>query len=344
MKDINKPFLYRDGIKKIVQTLSGNERIHLGIRPYGFHAGNSLALVGYPHILCREFENAQEKKANFTFIVSINDWEQDHLDGPDYRTLPFNIYPKNTTIQNLYQADGKVKTVDYWQPILEQAVKYGVRQFPKVTCEFYRNSELLKYTEYRDLLFETIMNPKKQAGLYIQYSGKQVLSDPVKYASPVCSTCKKVDGETTIDTTKNEIHFKCNSCDISRSDHYALFDYWWYHKPLFIGRMLVYDIDIALSGGDHYSEGDFLLRKKFLEEYAPTTKIPKMIFTPTLNALKKQGRMSKSRLNTSFPDLDKIILLANTIDNSEVNITKDHILEIDEKGFRNYIFNLDFSN
>jgi hypothetical protein len=40
-----KPFLYLDGLEEIVKELNGQEKIHIGIRPYGFHAGNALAFV-----------------------------------------------------------------------------------------------------------------------------------------------------------------------------------------------------------------------------------------------------------------------------------------------------------
>jgi len=88
-----KPYLYLAGLKKLAKKLKGNEVVHIGIRPYGFHAGNVFSLVVYPYILCREIEK-NNKNAKLKFKISINDYEQDALDGPDFRKYPFNIYPK----------------------------------------------------------------------------------------------------------------------------------------------------------------------------------------------------------------------------------------------------------
>lgn len=45
-------YLYLDGLETLAREVRGDENIHIGIRPYGFHAGNNLALVAYPYILC----------------------------------------------------------------------------------------------------------------------------------------------------------------------------------------------------------------------------------------------------------------------------------------------------
>ena len=52
----NKPYFFYSGIKELATTLSGKENIYLGIRPYGFHAGNKIPFVIYPMLLCEEME------------------------------------------------------------------------------------------------------------------------------------------------------------------------------------------------------------------------------------------------------------------------------------------------
>ena len=42
-----KPYLYFDGLKQLTKEINGNEVVHIGIRPYGFHAGNVIALVDW---------------------------------------------------------------------------------------------------------------------------------------------------------------------------------------------------------------------------------------------------------------------------------------------------------
>ncbi len=57
----NSPYVYKKGLVELVSTLNGNERIHVGIRPYGFHAGNVVALVSYPKLLCEEYKRQYKK-------------------------------------------------------------------------------------------------------------------------------------------------------------------------------------------------------------------------------------------------------------------------------------------
>lgn len=48
-----KPYLYLRGLKNLAKKIKGNENVHIGIRPYGFHGGNVLSLVVYPYLLCK---------------------------------------------------------------------------------------------------------------------------------------------------------------------------------------------------------------------------------------------------------------------------------------------------
>lgn len=82
-----KPYLYLSGLKSLAKKIKGNENVHIGIRPYGFHGGNVLSLIVYPYLLCKEL-NKLGKKPKLKFTISINDYEQDELDGPDIRRYP----------------------------------------------------------------------------------------------------------------------------------------------------------------------------------------------------------------------------------------------------------------
>jgi hypothetical protein len=44
----------------------------------------------YPYLFCEEVEKIN-KPVNFIFFFSVNDYEQDELDGPDYKKYHFNI-------------------------------------------------------------------------------------------------------------------------------------------------------------------------------------------------------------------------------------------------------------
>ena len=67
----NKPYFFYSGIKELATTLSGKENIYLGIRPYGFHAGNKIPFVIYPMLYCEEMQRAGKIPA-FNFFLFIN--------------------------------------------------------------------------------------------------------------------------------------------------------------------------------------------------------------------------------------------------------------------------------
>lgn len=111
------------------------------------------------------------------------------------------------------------------------------------------------------------------------------------------------------------------------------FQYWWYHKPMLLARMEIFKVDITLSGGDHFSEGDFNIRKAFIKKYSPATKEPYMLFSPTVVTVDGQ-RMSKSRNNAQFANIPKLINIADGFEGSEMVLSEDLIEKnINEKDY-----------
>jgi hypothetical protein len=206
-----KPYLYLRGLRRLAREIRGDETIHVGIRPYGFHAGNAMALVAYPYLLCEYLEDAG-KGPHLKFIVSINDWEQDSLDGPDYREYPYNIYPKHSSLQfTPDEGDCCKSIVDHWQPIIERNVRRLQNRFSGISITFVKNSDLLKHPFARKLLLETIRHPKIQADIFKKHSQSKVLDNPIQYAGAICFRCKQAHGETTV-TDKNLVHWECRRC------------------------------------------------------------------------------------------------------------------------------------
>ncbi|MFH1049241.1 MAG: hypothetical protein V1732_06295 [Patescibacteria group bacterium] len=327
-----KPYLYFEGLKKLVKDIKGDEIVHLGIRPYGFHAGNAMALIVYPYLLCK-YLNMEGKKLKLKFVFSINDWEQDCLDGPDPGKYLFNIYPKNSSLQFMPDKEGCHKSITkHWQPIIEKNVKSLKKIYPSISVRFVKNSDLKKYSFFTHLLLETIKNPESQAKIFKKYSGKEVLNDPVQYAGVICENCHRSRGKTII-VGKDVIKWECNECHFTLKDNFKNFDYWWYHKPLLLARMKIFKIDITISGGDHFSEGDFEIRKAFIKKYAPDIKEPKMLFTPTVLTLDGQ-KMSKSRNNTAYANIKELILATDGYMRSEIQVNDKLILKnINEKDY-----------
>lgn len=137
-----KPYLFNDGLKNLAREANGTERIHMGIRPCGFHAGNMASLYVYPYLFCEEVQRLG-KPVKFTFFLSINDYEQDELDGPDYRKYPFNVYPKSTTLGFMPDTDECHEFMsDHWIPIIKKSILKLRNTFPELQIYFIKNSEL----------------------------------------------------------------------------------------------------------------------------------------------------------------------------------------------------------
>jgi lysyl-tRNA synthetase class I len=326
-----KPYLYLSGLKRLAKEVVGNEVIHIGIRPYGFHAGNAMALVGYPYVLCQRTE-VEGKIPKFTFVISLNEWEQDSLDGPDYRKYPYNIHPKSTILRFAPDDNGCCSSIaDHWIPIIKKRVLVIKKRFPGVTVSFILNSELVKDRFCRSLLIDTIQNPHDHIMIYKKYTDKEILKDPVAFSNAVCPYCKSARGKTSFRLGK--INLDCVVCGTKSSGSLSNFHFWWYHKPMLTARLKKFDVDITLSGGDHFDEKDFEIRKAFMAKYVPNIKIPKMLFTPTVLASDGE-KMSKSRGNTAFVDFGKLIQIANNWSGKDFVLPEEITLnQIDDKDY-----------
>jgi len=320
------PYLFNKGVKDLASEVVGSERIHMGIRPFGIHAGNLVSLYVYPYLFCEEVERLG-KPVKFTFFCSVNDYEQDELDGPDYRKYPFNIYPKNTTLGYAPDPDGCHELViDHWLPLIKKTISKLKDRFPDVQIYFVKNSDLKADLKFKEILTSTLKNPKEQSDIYRRFTEFEILSEPIQYAGAVCPFCKKTKGRTTTHRVNGDfIQWNCGTCGISLNAPYSNYDYWFYHKPLFTARLCIFNIDITFSGGDHYTEGDFNIREEFIKRFNPDLKIPKMFFTPVL--LDESGeKMSKSRKNTVFGDPKKMIDFCRKTDLEEIKILPELIV------------------
>lgn len=325
---MKKPYLYNQGLKDLSKEVTGKETIHMGIRPFGFHAGNLVSLYVYPYLFCEEV-NKLGKPVNFTFIVSINDYEQDELDGPDYKRYPYNIYPKKTTLGHLVdQAGCHNLTIEHWLPIIQDSILNLKNRFPSIKIHFIKNSELKNNLEFKKILLETIKNPSKQLEIYKKHTNKETLDQPICYAGAVCPTCHSTKGTTVVHETSDVyIEWQCKECHAFSTDQYSAFNYWFYHKPLFAARMAALGkINITFSGDDHFSENDFILREELMKMFTPNTLMPKMFFAPLV--LTKEGkRMSKTQKNTQWGDPIKLIDFCRNSTGNQINLTEELVID-----------------
>ncbi len=302
-----KPYFLYDGIVDLAQTLTGTENVYLGIRPYAFHAGNMVTMIVYPLLLCHELEKLG-KVAQFNFFIFINDWEQDRLAGSDTKTYPFNIFPLNTTFQYVTNPDHpEVNIVDYWQGPIVSGITSIQTVFPKVRITPIRNSEMKKHPVMKSYVLYTLQHPKEIAEIFRNRTVKEVLDTPLTFALAVCPRCQMTKGSTKV-SDKDTVTHTCNNCGKSSTAPYEHFDYWFYHKPLAISRLEICNIDLCITGFDHYNEGDYLIRQDLIKLLGSKAKFPKTLYAPLLMG-QNGDIMGKSRGNAKIITLSDLLTL-----------------------------------
>lgn len=319
-----KPYFHYQGICDLAETLTGNERIYLGIRPYGFHAGNATTLVVYPYLLCKELERLG-KMPHFTFYVFLNDWEQESLDGPNPKLYPFNVMPKFTTWQYVKDpVDEKRSAVDFWEKVIINNINLVKHYYPNVNIIPSRNSQMKFYPEMKSTIYKTINHPEILMKILKKYTNKDILSEPAIFASAVCPYCHAARGVTSGNMSENTIFHLCGVCGKNTDGKYDDFDYWLYHKPLALPRIVAFNIDVCITGLDHYDEGDFVVKQKLLESYGFKYKYPKTLYSSSIFGM-DGNVMGKSKGNAKLIDLDKLINLILSQKDSKKIILPDKI-------------------
>ena len=317
-----KPYFFQDGINSLAKQLTGNENIYLGIRPYGFHAGNKIPFIVYPLLLCKALENFG-KKAKFTFYIFLNDWEQDGFDETytDIKTHPFNVIPKYTTFQYTLYENGGGSIVDYWESKIIDEMSIIHDKFPFVRLRCIRNSTMRDMPTMKDVVLKTIKNPKLIANIFQEATGKEVLAHPCSYCRPICPHCKTAKTLATIQN-EDDIHISCQNCKLDKIYNYHLLNFWLYHKPLAIPRIKEFKINLCITGADHYNEGDFVIRRKLFEVYRITVDLPKTLYTPTLYG-RNNLPMGKSKGNYENIDTDILLEFLERYPNQEIIYLND---------------------
>lgn len=305
-----REFFFDKGLKNLARKLKGDEKICIAIRPYGFHAGNQIPLVIYPFFLCEELRK-NKKEPKFTIYLVFNDWEQLKLDGPNIKEYPFNVYPKDTTLQYTQDPSHTYKNiVDYWIPIITKDVKIIKKEFPLVQVKPILYSEFKNDKRLSVVLVKTLKEPETFFNILKKYTNKNLLPSPWKYIIAVCPKCKVTKGTTTLNKGNKVKHF-CNSCFKTSQGRLLDFDYWLYHTPLSLPRYQILDIDLCITGADKIDESDYIVREKLAEAYEINLKMPDVLYAP-LVVDRKGHRMGKSRGNHKYVEantLRKLILI-----------------------------------
>ena len=96
--------------------------------------------------------------------------------------------------------DGRGRAMaDYWQPVIEAAVKSKLEDFGSVKLRFVRNSSLKDEITFQNFLEKTIKYPLDQSRIFQKFSGKELLEEPISYAGVICPECHRAHGKTFIE-------------------------------------------------------------------------------------------------------------------------------------------------
>src|SRR5277367_3398040 len=90
------------GLKRLSEEARGYEKLGVGIRPYGLHAGNLASVVAYPYLFLENFQAHKNESPRFTFQVWFNDIEPTTYVGANGRLKSAdwaNMYPGSSSFQ-----------------------------------------------------------------------------------------------------------------------------------------------------------------------------------------------------------------------------------------------------
>lgn len=320
-----KTFLFWNGLCELSKKASGKEKIFMGVRPFGFHGGNKLTLLAYPWHFCNELEK-NGKKPKFTFFVSINDMEPHQLKylylknkKPYYKKLaemtsdeeppfPYNIFPEKTSFQFTKDPfDCCNSVVDHWQNRIENEFKLLKQDFPGIKINFVRNSKIKNEKVFLNVLEKTIKKPEKIAEIVLKYSNPKINLENLFFSGAICPECHSAQGKTVLEGNRTE--FSCSSCGRETTESIKKTDFWIHHMPLLVPRLILFDIDICIRGGDHYQAKRVEINRALMKYLSGKNKNPISLISPML--MSNDGhKMSKSWFNEKDVEIGKLMRVA----------------------------------
>lgn len=313
-------YLYWSGLTEFVAQCRGDERIHIGVRPWGMHSGNKVAMVAYPLHMCSIFEATRSEHPRFSFFISLNDWEPHQNEY--YVSLDrhlYNVRPKVTSMQFTPNPDGQGSIVDKFEPLIRSNLALVQERFPTISIDFIRNSSLKGTPAFQTVLETTLLHPEKIGEILARNGGEEIELETARFAGAICPDCKSARGVTSYDGER--VRLNCTSCGEEHSGGLLDFEYWLHYGPLFPPRMMSLGIDVALAGRDHYSDGSVNSIPELFELFGFKKSLD-MIFSPMLRGF--DGRkMSKEIGNTVDVPLERIIEVTSFSDKEFVDCGVD---------------------
>jgi len=318
---VGKTYLFWDGLNEVAKEVRGDEKIFVGVRPFGFHAGNELTMYVYPWHLC-DLTRKNGKEPRFNFFISINDMEPHRLkylfigeDGkPFYKNeeltlsadVPFeyNVFPRTTSFQFTDDSNGCCDSiVTHWQKIIEEKMMRLKADFPEITLNFIRNTSLKNNPAFKKAITTAIKNPEVLGKILEKYDKVCFEKGFLVWTGVICPHCHSAQGKTSMNA--ESVIFECDNCGKKTESTVEDSSFWMHHVFLLPPRLKIFDVDICVRGYDHYRVNQIPINEQLFEalfgkKLEVKTIVPPMIVGPD------GKKMSKTWSNEKYINTEKL--------------------------------------
>ncbi len=324
MKETNS-YVGWQGLIQASKEMHGSETMGIGIRPFGFHAGNMTSIVAYPILLCEEMRKLG-KEPHFDLHCFLNDIEQHSIVGhekdPD-NDDEANIYPAGKTLQFTLAPDGfEGSVVDYWQPLITNGVMEITKRFPCVRLSIHKTSDLKKMPIFTDIVHKAIVFADEIADLTEQHLCMPV-HRPADFVRAVCPACKVPAKNTKNAEEVGSVFLECQKCGKELVAPIDKLDWWLQHRIVTLPKLLVGSgFDVWMMGFDHYEQKETPVRLALAKMFGITAKNYTAIHAPLIHSFDGK-KMGKSNHNVAYAALEDLLSLlrGNTDHHVPINMT-----------------------
>ncbi|MDY6905335.1 MAG: hypothetical protein SWH61_11680 [Thermodesulfobacteriota bacterium] len=134
--------LFREGVSYVAENTVRDTVIYTGVRPTGYHSGNSVVVSIYPHLVadaCRKLG----KKAEFTYVVTLNDIEPSDYDFD-------KLFPLGSSILHTSEISHIADRI--WKDLSPLRDEH-----PAVNVEIIRASEFVRRQCFKSIFEDIVM-------------------------------------------------------------------------------------------------------------------------------------------------------------------------------------------
>jgi hypothetical protein len=201
------------------------------------------------------------------------------------------------------------------------------RDFPEVTIEYLKSSDMVHTPHFERLQQLVLQDPRAFLELFVRDEILPHLPAELVAASEflglVCPACKRPVSARQTPRLEDAV---CPGCDVALGSRGAL-HYWLYFVPLLALKLRVVQPDVALLGGD-YLEPDAaaaMLKQpckleEILELYQRLDGRPLRFLVPPLLLGKDGQKMSKSLGNVTTYRYDQVLAACRATDDARFSI------------------------